>query len=145
MEFLPEVQNVLRFLHEYSQGKLRKPQDLGGLLDIAARRNLADVMNTLIFVGSALWKVHRALQRAEKRRASVSQLEQELYGLARQMRQQLELILDSSDAPVAFVQRCRKIYFEAPGALRNLLDLAYDLFWLHQLQNEMRRRRTNEG
>ncbi len=144
MEFLPEVQNVLKFLHHYSGGTLRKSGDVGGLLDIAARQELADVINELIFLGSALWKVYRALRRSETAGYPAERLEQELYALAARMRSQLQTLLATDKAPAAFVKRCQQIYFDAPGALRNLVDLAHDLQWLHQLQQEMRRRSTDE-
>jgi len=144
MEFLPEVQNVLKFLDHYSGGKLRKAGDVGGLLDIAARQEWAERMNELIFVGSALWKVYRALRRSETAGYPVERLEQELYALAARMRMQLQTLIETEQAPTAFANRCQQIYFDAPGALRNLLDLAHDFHWLHQLQQEMRRQSTDE-
>lgn len=135
-EFSPQVQNVLHFLQEYSGGKLRKPQDLGGILDTAEQYGLAEQMNDLIFCGAAVWRVYRALQKMGKSGVSPAQLEAELHRLIAQFQKLMERIL--SHAPESFRIRCQKIYITAPGAARNIIDLAFDLSILHDVQRQAR-------
>jgi hypothetical protein len=46
------------------------------------------------------------------------------------------------EAPAEVQQRFQETYLRlAEGAVRNLVDLAHDLSWFKQLQNDMRRRR----
>jgi hypothetical protein len=140
MELSPDTEAVIEYLQAYSGNKLRKMRDVGLMLEVAARLNIAELANDIIFTGAALWRVYRVWKRlppsAEGYRTIVETFSESITAL----RQLLSRLLEG--APAEVQQRFQETYLRvAEGAVRNLVDLAHDLSWLKQLQNEMRRGR----
>jgi hypothetical protein len=140
MELSPDTEAVLAYLQAYSGNTLRKMRDVGLILEVAAQRNGAALANDIIFTGAALWRVYRVWKRlppsAEGYRTVTETFSESITALRQLLGQLLE------EAPAEVQQRFQETYLRlAEGAVRNLVDLAHDLSWFKQLQNDMRRHR----
>mgnify|MGYP001773220184 CR=1 FL=1 len=140
MELSPDTEAVLEYLQAYSGNTLRKVRDVGLILEVAAQQNAPALAQDIIFTGAALWRVYRVWKRlppsAEGYRTVVDTFSESITALRKLLQQLLQ------DAPPEVQERFQQTYLRlAEGAVRNLVDLAHDLSWFKQLQNEMRRRR----
>jgi len=138
MRLSPDTEAVVEYLQVYSGNTLRKANDVGLILEVAAQRNVPDLANDIILTGSTLWRVYRLWKRLSPSAEGYQGVVDTFSESITTMRQLLSRLLEEASEEVQ--QRFQETYLRlAEGAVRNLVDLAHDLSWLRQLQNEMRR------
>ncbi|MCX7879163.1 MAG: hypothetical protein N2517_00690 [Ignavibacteria bacterium] len=136
MELSKDTKEVLTFLDYTSGNSLRKREDLGSLLELLAQRNLPELANELIFVGSSLWSTYRSLKTHSDKEISEN-LTNELENLFDKFSKLLIEVIQFSDE--SFFSRVEKVYLSHTlGARRNIIDLCYDLNEVKKLQNRLR-------
>lgn len=135
MEISGDTENVLAFLDSYSNGNLRKRDDLGTILELAARSGAHEAMNDALFTGRQLFSLYTTLRHESPGSEGFRKLEEEFRRTVEALRAAVARLLDDADAEE--VERFERLYYAATqGSLRNLLDLAHDLGLLKSVQNE---------
>ncbi len=143
MELSPDTEAVVAYLEAYAGNTLRKPHDVGLILEVAIQHQAAELANEIIFAGAALWRVYRLWKRLSPDSEGYRRVAETFAGSVTAVRELLARL--SQDAPEEVQYRFRETYLRlAEGAVRNLIDLAHDLSWLRRLQNEMRRKGGEE-
>ena len=133
MTLSQDTESVLSVLDEAVEGGLRKRNDVGTLLELAASANEADAFNKLTQVGTGLWKVYGVLRRIEPGSEGYPQMEKEFGNLLNELRELMATITDPADDET--LKRFDEIYFGmTQGVVRNLVDLGHDLARIKDLQ-----------
>jgi hypothetical protein len=121
-----DTQQIVDFIEKASGGELHAKQLLSELLVIAASYSLDAELNDLLFVGSAVWNMQRALQ--------LGQNDQE--ALKKTMAEELEKLRN-------LIEQIFKIDNEANLShdldASQLYNLAYDLHQFKKIQNKHKR------
>lgn len=137
MEFADDTRNVLSYLEEASEQGLRKPEDLGVLFEMTARREAAEEMGGLLFHGSALYRLYHTLRKSGSNAEGYEKLEREFRERAEEVRELIAKAL--VEAEEEMVDRFETTYYQmTQGALRNLIDLAHDLDVAKRVQNDQK-------
>lgn len=135
MPFSDDIENVLTYLDQASGEGLRKRNDMGTLLDLAAESGDDEAMNRLIFHGTHLHNLYRTLRKTAPGAEGYATLEREFTTAVATLHDLLAHVL--VDAGPEQVERFETQYYAATqGSLRNLIDLAHDLGVLKGVQNE---------
>lgn len=138
MQLSDDTNNVLDYLDGISEEGLRKRNDLGALLELAAERDDPEAMNALAFHGRHLYGLYSSLRRAARTEVGRETLEREFTAAAEALREKIAPLLLEADEEV--VTRFNETYYAmTQGSLRNLVDLAHDLGVLKGVQNESKR------
>lgn len=137
MNLSPETEHVLAYLDEKSGQGLRKRNDIGTLLELAAESDVPETINDLAFHGSFLFKVYQTLKKAAPGSDAFAGLEKEFTAAVEHVRQQMATLL--VDADEEQVERFNSQYYVmTQGSLRNVIDLAHDFGVLKSVQNEQK-------
>lgn len=135
MELSADTEAVLTYLDDAIEGGLRKRNDVGTILELAASRNLSDLINDMMRTGTALWKVYRTLRRLQPGAEGYQQMEQEFGLQLNELRTHLATVVEHADD--ATLQRFDDVYFGMThGVIRNLVDLGHDLSHIRDLQRK---------
>ena len=137
MELSQETEHVLTYLDQFAGHGLRKRNDLGSLLELAASGDRHEEINTLAFQGSFLFKVYQTLKKSPPGSEGYKALEREFSTAVESVRQEMaKLLVDADDE---HVERFNTQYYQVTqGSLRNIIDLAHDLGVLKSVQNEQK-------
>ena len=137
MDFADDTRNVLAYLEQASEQGLRKPDDLGALFELTARRGAAGEMADLLFHGSALYRLYHTLRKRGSNAEGYEGLQREFSQTAEEIRQLMaQAMVDADDD---LVERFEVTYYAmTQGALRNLIDLGHDLDVAKRVQNDAR-------
>ncbi len=137
MKLSADTEAVVAYLQAYANNSLRKPGDLGVILELTAQHDAAEFANEIIFAGASLWRVYRIWKRLAPGQEGYRSVQESFAKSVAELRQLLERLLPW--APEEVYRRFQEVYLlMTQGAVRNLVDLAHDLFWLKQLQNDAR-------
>jgi len=143
MAFSSDIENVLNYLDQVSGEGLRKRNDLGTLLDLAADSGQDEAINDVIFRGRHLHNLYRTLRKTSPGAEGFASLEREFTSAVEALREVLAVVL--IDADQEQVERFESQYYAVTqGSLRNLIDLAHDLGVLKSVQNERKHDRAAE-
>lgn len=135
MPISPDTEQVLDFLDQASGQGLRKRNDMGTLLELAAARSAHREMNDLIFHGRHLYNLYTTLRKTSPGIEGYRVLEKEFATAVETVRDLIATML--IDAPPEQVERFNTTYYAmTQGSVRNLLDLAHDLGVFKAVQNE---------
>jgi len=138
MEISNDVQAVIEYLNQYSGNNLRKKNDMATILELAATKDTPEIINTIVFSGTSLWKVFSVLRKQTPQSEGYKQLEAEFAASMNALRSDLAVVVEETDEDT--LQRFDDIYLSMnSGVIRNLTDLAHDLSLFKELQNEMKR------
>jgi hypothetical protein len=133
--FSPDTEHVLDFLDQAAGQGLRKRNDMGTLLELAAEHGAHDAMNELIFHGRHLYNLYGTLRKSGAGAEGYQTLEREFAAAAERVRDLIARVLVEADP--SHVERFETHYYAATqGSLRNLIDLAHDLGVLKTVQND---------
>ena len=137
MTISEETSHVLTYLDSASGHGLRKRNDVGVLLELAAESDAHEEINALAFQGSFLFNVYQTLRRANAGGEGYATLEREFAAAVESVREHIaKLLVGADDEQVA---RFNETYYQATqGSLRNVVDLAHDLGVLKSVQNEQK-------
>jgi hypothetical protein len=112
---------------------LRKRNDVGVVLELAAASDDADTFNNVTRLGTGAWKVYSTLRRVRPGDEGYRLLEEEFARQINELREQLAVLMNAADDET--LQRFDDIYFGmTQGVLRNLVDLSHDLSKIKDLQ-----------
>ncbi len=137
MNLQPDTLAVLSHLDDITEGALRKRNDLGVILELAASRADSAAFNALTRTGMGLWKVYRTLRSLRSGDDGYATLEREFGSLVNELREQLAALVAEADDEV--LKRFDDTYFGmTQGVVRNLVDLGHDLARIKDLQNSAR-------
>ena len=137
MEFSRDTEMILTYLDNYAPNGLRKRNDLGALLELGAQTGAAEEFNQLVFTGKIVWNLYTTWRKAGSGKDS-SVLQQEFAATVHTLREYLiPFVAHASDE---IRERFEKIYLGTnDGTLRNIVDLAYDLARMKDVQSEQKR------
>lgn len=135
MDLSPDTENVLNYLDQASGGGLRKRNDMGVILELAAERGAHEELNALVFHGRHLHNLYSTLRKTQAGIEGYATLEHEFASSVETLRELLAKTL--VDADEEQVKRFETQYYQTTrGSLRNLIDLAHDLGVLKAVQND---------
>jgi hypothetical protein len=139
MELSKDTLQVLEFLDYTTGNNLRKRNDIGLILEIGAGKGKFVLIDKLIFTGSYLWRLYRLLIGQDISEDDAYKLQRELAGTLQNFKDYLTELI--SNAEPESKKRFNALYFpNEQGAFRNLIDLAYDIFKLKEVQNTLKNR-----
>jgi hypothetical protein len=143
MTLSAETENVLNYLEGASSDGLRKRNDMGTILELAARQDADEDMNALIFNGRHLYSLYKTLRKTGPGAEGYRTLEKEFATAIETVREILaRVLLEAGEEEIA---RFNTHYYAAThGSLRNLVDLAHDLGVLKGVQNDEKYRTDEE-
>ena len=135
MQLSAETENVLNYLEAVSGDGLRKRNDMGTILELAALQEADEDMNLLIFHGRHLYSLYTTLRKTGPGSEAYRTLEKEFATAIETVRDILaRVLLEATEEDVA---RFNTHYYAVThGGLRNLVDLAHDLGVLKGVQND---------
>jgi hypothetical protein len=137
MQISPETTHVLAYLDQKSGAGLRKRNDVGVLLELAAESDAHEAINDLAFHGSFLFKLYQTLKKSSPGSEAFVMLEKEFTSAVEKVREGMAKLL--VDADEEQVERFNGLYYVmSQGSLRNVIDLAHDLGVLKSVQNEQK-------
>jgi hypothetical protein len=138
MELSEQTQAVLAYFQHYTGHNVRKPNDVGTILETAAGMNAAEQFNALVFTGKCAWNVYAALRKVSPNDEGYNTLEREFAATIQTLREQLALF--ASNAPADAQARLKQVYLGmGQGTLRNVVDLAHDLARFKDMQHDQQR------
>jgi hypothetical protein len=131
----PDTENVLDYLDSVAQHGLRKRNDMGTILELAAGRGAHEEMNLILFHGRHLYSLYTTLRKSTSTNQGYQTLEREFASAIETLRDLLAKLL--VDAEGEEIDRFEKHYYAmTQGSVRNLIDLAHDLGVMKSVQNE---------
>jgi|YNPMSStandDraft_1061717.scaffolds.fasta_scaffold00431_9 hypothetical protein len=132
MKISEDTQNVINFLDEFSPDGLRKRNDLAVILEITAQMNDYALANKIIFTGKSVYNLNRKFKKTQGTGADLLQ-NQLLKSLDELVELLQKVIQNCNDEELK--KRFEVTYFaNSNGSLANLIDLAYDLSILKDVQ-----------
>lgn len=135
MSFSPDTENVLNYLDQVSGEGLRKRNDIGTILELAAEQGAHEEMNGLIFRGRHLYNLYGTLRKSAPGSEGYPSLEREFTTSVEELRNLLaRLLVDADEEQVGRFNT--QYYGVTQGSLRNLIDLAHDLGVMKSVQND---------
>jgi len=140
MKLSNDTIEILKFLDYTTGNNLRKKNDLGDILELAASRGNHRIIEDLMFYGKTLWNLNFTLKRTGHSNENFSKLQSEAISTGTQLKTLLnELLEDNSEIDR---KRFDDIYLaDSVGAFKNLVDLAHDLSKLKELQITMKNKK----
>ena len=135
MPFSNDTEHVLEFLQSACDGGLRKREDIGLLLELAAEMAAHEQINALAFHGKSLYALYAALRRTPGGQEGQELLEREFVAVSERFRAVLSEVMVNASA--AEVERLDGLYYQMTrSSLRHLVDLAHDFGVLKSIQND---------
>lgn len=136
MQISEDTQKVMNFLIEYSNGNLRKPDDVAILLETSATYDLSFEINDLSFHSKSLWNMHKTLKRNEPNDDSITNIRKEIEKTYQIMLNLLANIVSLADEEDK--SRFDQNYFQrTTGCFLNIIDLAHDFAMFKNLQIDL--------
>jgi len=133
MQLSEDTLSVINYLHEAIEGGLRKRNDVGIVLELAATSDDAETFNNITRLGTGAWRVYGTLRRVKPGDEGYRLLEEEFARQINELREHLALLMNSADDET--LKRFDEVYFGmTQGVLRNLVDLSHDLSKIKDLQ-----------
>lgn len=133
------VREFIDLLDTYAQDGLRERTHLGQLLQLAYDTSNTELVGEMAFHGKYLWKLYGTLRGESPDSEHYEKLEQEFSRTIHEFHAKLSLLI--SRAPEDFQQMMKKHYLDvSENALKNLLSIARDFYWLKNWELEMAQR-----
>lgn len=140
MKLSNDTIEIIKFLEYTTGNNLRKKNDLGDILEIAASNGNYKIIEDLMFYGKTLWNLNFTLKRTGHSNEDFAKLQSEAISTGAILKKLLNELLDAN--PDIDRKRFNDIYFaDSVGAFKNLVDLAHDLAKLKELQITMKNKK----
>ncbi len=138
MDISRDTRNIIDFLDQYTQGSLRKKNDLAAIIELGAAYSEPEFINKLIFAGKSLWNLSKSLKRARGEEEGLRLIQKEFEHHLEDVRSIIKELAEYSDKDDR--RRFDEIYLVmTKGAVLNIIDLCHDLARLKDLQGDVRR------
>ncbi len=137
MQISKDTLSVVNYLDEYSNGSLRKKNDIATILELGASSNSAQLLNKLIFSAKSCWNLFNKIKKIDSGTDGFVLIEKEFNKTMIEIENHLNELLEYADDEI--IERFEKIYLaNTQGSAKNIVDLSYDLSVLKNLQSEMK-------
>lgn len=139
MKLSDDTLKVLDFLDNYSEGGIRKRNDIALLLEIAASLNLYELFNNIVFTGKSVWNLSKKMKKIDPNQEGADLVRNEFARQLDEFKKLLtNLLIQSDDQELQ--ERFDTIYFViTQGAVKNLTDLSHDLAILKEIQTHSKK------
>jgi hypothetical protein len=144
MNISDETKNIIDFLQEISENKLRKADDLALIIEVSASYDGFEELKKLAFVGSSIKNINSTIKRAQQNSDGIDKLFQELQNSLIEFQNLLSEYYTFLDEKSK--KRIQDIYLEkSQGSYRNIIDFAHDLALFKDLQAKLKEnKKTND-
>lgn len=133
MKLSSDTEAALDFLTT-QQGELRKRNDMGVILEIAAANGLIDTINDMVLIGKNVYSCYGILKKMSANDEGYKRLEHEFMTNVHILRGHIGTLCEL--LPELERSRFETVYLGmTQGTVRNIVDLAHDLSALKNLQN----------
>lgn len=137
MEISKDTLLVIEALDSFSEGTLRKKNDLTNIFEICASYNLTKEIETLIFSGKILWNLYRTIKRPDVEQDTLVGVHNEFQNTLEKTREVLTTIQSNSDEQ--FQKRLQETYLEmTKGCVLNIVDLCHDFGKFKDMQAKLK-------
>lgn len=137
MEISKDTLLVIEAIDNYSEGTLRKKNDLTNIFEICASFNLTKEIETLIFSGKILWNLYRTIKRPDVEQDTLVGFQNEFQNTLEKIREVLISIQNNSEE--TFQKRLQDTYLEmTKGCVLNIVDLCHDFGKFKDMQNTIK-------
>lgn len=137
MEISKDTLLVIEAIDNYSEGTLRKKNDLTNIFEICASFNLTKEIETLIFSGKILWNLYRTIKRPDVEQDTLVGVQNEFQNTLEKIREVLISIQNNSEE--TFQKRLQDTYLEmTKGCVLNIVDLCHDFGKFKDMQNTIK-------
>lgn len=139
MKLSEDTLQVLEFLDNFSEGSIRKRNDIALLLEVAATYNLPEIFNQLVFTGKSVWNLSRKIKKIDPNQEGADLVRHEFSKQLEEQKRLLAMLVNQSEEN-EIIERFDTIYFViTQGAVKNLTDLAHDLAVFKDLQSQSKK------
>ncbi len=140
MQISDDTQKVIDFLIQYSNGTLRKTNDVATILEISAIYDYADEINELTFCCKSLWQMHKTLKNHYYNSEETANLKIEIEKTHLQIINLLKILINNADEDDRI--RFENNYFsQSSGSFLNIIDLAHDFAILKNIQIDVQQKK----
>lgn len=139
MNISEDTKNIIKALDYISGNKLRKRKDIAALIELCATYHSPKILDDLVFTGAALWNLHSKMRKEQISDEAAELIQKELLRHIHKIKEKMESILEKNEVE-GLEKRFEEIYFvQTQGALKNIIDLSFDLKMFKELQNQNKR------
>lgn len=139
MDLSPPITDLVAALDAFARNGLRRREDLGTLLEVAARTDRTPLLEALSFDAKFANRSMEIMRRIGKDATGYDRLEREVSAALTRVGERLRALIQ--DAPEEEQRRFASRYFAMTGdSLGHLLDLLHDLSWYKNWQLDHRGR-----
>ena len=139
MKIGEDTQKVLDFLDDFSEGGIRKRNDIALLLEVAASFNQHEVFNQLVFTGKSVWNLSKKIKKIDPHQEGAELVRTEFSKQLDELKRLLLLLVDQSEDK-EMAERFDTTYFIiTQGAVKNLTDLSHDLSVMKDMQTKSKK------
>lgn len=135
MEISQDTKNFIQAIDDYTQGKLRKKNDLTVCFEVGATFGGEQELASMIFNGKVLWKLSQKIKNTPKDAEGIELVQKEFEKALETQRVTIQAInskLDEKDS-----KRFQEIYLDMTrGAVLNIIDLSHDFAIVKDMQNK---------
>lgn len=135
MEISQDTQNFINAVDEFTQGKLRKKNDVSVCFEVGATFGGEQELASLIFNGKVLWNLSQKIKTSPKDAEGIENVQREFEKALETQRNNLLSVqsqLDEKDS-----KRFQEIYLDMTrGAVLNIIDISHDFAIIKDLQQK---------
>lgn len=135
MELSQDTLNFLEVLDKYTEGKLRKKNDIGSLFELAATHDGLEEIQELVFKGKVIWNLFSKIKSSTPETEGIEFVQNEFESNVKFYQEQLKKFEEV--LPEELKTRFNDTYFQmTKGSVLNVVDLAHDFARVKDLQSE---------
>jgi hypothetical protein len=137
MEISKDTQAVIEALDNFTEGSLRKKNDITYLLEIGASYGFYEEIATFIFSGKVLWNLFKTIKKTTIDTQTLIGVQKEFQTTLEVIR---ELILKFKEyGDETYQKRLQNTYLEVTkGCILNIVDLCHDFGKLKEMQTKIK-------
>lgn len=133
MQISEDTLGFIEVVNEFTDGELRKKNDLAICFEVGATYGGIAELNSLIFEGKVLWNLFSKIKKSTNEDQGIELLRREFEDSLTRFKDYLSSIYDKLEGEDK--QRFEDIYFQfTRGSVLNISDLAHDLAKVKDLQ-----------
>lgn len=141
MELSKDTEDFIELIDNFSEGKLRKKNDLGTCFEICASYSGEDELNSLIFNGKILWNLSKKLRSTTKVDKGIELIQKEFEVALSKIKKILSEIAEKLEGDDN--QRFEDVYLGmTKGNVMNIIDICHDFSVFKDMQAEIKKRAT---
>ena len=128
---------VIEALDNFSEGTLRKKNDVTNIFEVCASFNLTSEIETFIFSGKVLWNLYKTIKRPDVEKETLTGVQNEFQNTLEKIREILTTIQNNSDE--IYQKRLEETYLQmTKGCVLNIVDLCHDFGKFKDMQAKLK-------